>query len=157
MTTLHNNLWEWIINQSLCMPCWFTPPDAMLLSVGKFETQFSFKTIHTSEKSWGVQNQTCRQELLIFISMYTICQACVKDGGYFQYLLYYVVKLYCTHATQRVVNGSSKWDSQSHVHPAEKMVNTKGVPQVSYENCEFFQSQNQAVSRNSSRYRFPCR
>jgi hypothetical protein len=62
--------------------------------------------------------------------MYTIYQACVKDGGYFQNLLFYVVNLYYTNVTQHVVNAGPEWDSQPHVHPAEKMVYTKGVPLV---------------------------
>lgn len=108
------------------MPCWFSPPHTMwLLFVGKFETQFLLKTNHTSRKL-GVQNQTTRQELLIFNSMYTIYQ----DGGYFQNLLFYVANLYYRNVTQRVVNAGSEWDSHSHVHPAQKMVNTKGVPLV---------------------------
>jgi len=52
--------------------------------------------------------------------MYTIYQACVKDGGYFQNLLYYVVNLYHTNVTQCVVNAGSEWNSQPHVHRAEK-------------------------------------
>jgi len=58
--------------------------------------------------------------------MYTIYQ----NGAYFQNLLFYVVNLYYKNVTQRVVNAGSAWDSQSHIHPAEKMVNTKGVPLV---------------------------
>jgi hypothetical protein len=96
-----------------------------LLFVGKYETKPLLKTNHTSRKL-GVQNQTTRQEFLIFNSMYTIYQ----DGGYIQNLLFYVVNLYYRNVTQRVVNAGSEWDSQSHVHPAEKMVNTKGVPPV---------------------------
>jgi hypothetical protein len=96
-----------------------------LLSVGKFETQFLLKTNHTSRKL-SVQNQTTRQELLIFNSMYTIYQ----DGGYFQNLLFYVVNLYYRNVTQHVVNAGFGWDSVSHVHPAEKMVNTKCAPLV---------------------------
>lgn len=67
-----------------------------------------------------MQNQTSRQELLIFNSMYTIYLACVKDGSYFQNLMFYMVNLYYINVTQHVVNAGSKWDSQPHVHPAKK-------------------------------------
>jgi hypothetical protein len=52
--------------------------------------------------------------------MYTIYQAYVKDGGYFQNLLYYVVNLYHINVTQCAVNAGSEWYSQPHVHPAKK-------------------------------------